>query len=49
MPSFDETMSKTQNPKRLTRSENGVENPKGLSLRNGQKPVKGLQLDAFSP
>ena len=30
-----------KNPKRLTRSENGVKNPKGLSLWNGQKPVRG--------
>ena len=31
-----------KNPKRFTRSENGVENPKGLLLRNGQKPVRGV-------
>ena len=34
-------MKRCQKPKRLTRSENGVENSKGLSLRNGQKPVRG--------
>ena len=34
-------MNDVKKPKRLTRSENGVENPKGLSLRNGQKPLGG--------
>ena len=36
-------MKRCQNPKRLTRSEmaRGIDNPEGLSLRNGQKPVKG--------
>ena len=50
MPSFDETMSKTQNvllaakrfqkPKRPISLRNGQKPKRPISLRNGQKPVR---------